>query len=396
MKILFLDPNLNKRDYYKNLLSDVSDKNDIIFYTSGQDLIEFFENTLPSTQQHIDLLISEYNLFDKNFKEVLEAIRNSEANYSSSNFKLSALPILLHTSHETVTDFEKLDVDLIIPKSKNENTTTLSKEILELVKSWRLKIFDDLEVLGIGIDYDFSKIGAGYSVKVKSEKTKILSGSFIIKQQALPYLWLGKDFFEVESSISELENLITMYLDFPREKLIRLNWEGQLQDFFNRNPKFIFQNNFSQYWSNPQINYHDSRRNIKPDLVAKPLISPELGKNWQIVDLKLPIQDFLQKTDFHKTFTAKFFKCLKQIKDYKKFFMDERNKKNLIDVFSFHPKNPKLTLVLGRRNKLLEKEDILYDNLNDFNLSDVYLLTYDEIVESQKREIERIMKNKLF
>ena len=396
MKILVIEPDNSKQDIYKNILKDVSDKRDLIFFTSGQDLIDYFENTLPSTQEHIDLLVSEFKLTDKTFKEILEAIRYSKATYSHNNFKLSALPILLHTNHETKTDFENLDVDLIIPKSKNDNEINLPTEIISLVKSWRLKIFDDLEILGIGLDYDFSKIGMGYSVKVKAEKTKILSSSFLLKQRALPYLWLGKDFFEAENSISELENLITMYLDFPREKLQRINWEGQLQDFFNRNPKFIFQNNFSAYWSNPKINYNGSKRNIKPDLVAKPLISPELSKNWQVVDLKLPTQEFLQNTDFHKTFTAKFFKCLKQIKDYKRFFMDEKNKRNLLEVFNFQPKNPKLTLVLGRRNQLFEKQDILYENLNDFNVSDVYLLTYDEIVETQKRELERLMQNKLF
>ena len=396
MKILFLEPDISRHDFYRNILNDVSDKNDLIYFSSGQDLIDYLENTLPSTQEHIDLLISEFKLPDKLFKEILEAIRKSSDTYSSYNFKLASLPNLLYTDYNTKDDFENLDVDLIVPKSKDENRSLLALDVSSLVKSWRLKIFDDLEVLGVGLDYDFSKIGTGYSVKIRTDKTKILSTSFLLKQQALPYLWLGKNFFEIESSIDELDKLISMYLDLPRQKLERLNWEGQIQDFFNRNPKFIFQNNYSQFWSNPQINYHDSKRNIKPDLVAKPLISPELGKNWSIVDLKLPIQEFLQKTDFHKTFTSKFFKCLKQIKDYKKFFMDERNMANISKKFKFHPKNPKLTLVLGRRNQLLEKQDILYENLNDFNLSEVYLLTYDEIVDSQKRELERLMNNRIF
>ncbi|HWZ02147.1 MAG TPA: Shedu anti-phage system protein SduA domain-containing protein [Mucilaginibacter sp.] len=396
MKILFLEPNAGLHDTYRNLLKGLSDKSDLKFFVSGRDLLEYFQTNLPITQEHIDLLISEFILPDTFFVGILQFIRTSRETYSNNNFRLEALPVLLYTNHDVKTDFDNLRIDLVVPKNTNENKNTLSSKISSVVKSWRLKIFDDLEVLGIGLDYDFSKIKSGYSVKVKSEKTKILSNAFLLKQQALPYLWLSKDFFEVEKTIDELDNLITIYLDYPREKLQRLDWEGQLQEFFTRNPRFIFQNNYSQFWSTPQINYHNSKRSIKPDLVAKPLISPELGKNWNIVDLKLPIQEFLQQTDFHKTFTAKFFKCLKQIKDYKTFFSDERNRTNIAKAFNFHPKNPKLTLIVGRRNVLLENQDILYQNLNEFNLSDVYLLTYDEIVDTQKRELERMMQNRLF
>lgn len=395
MKILFLDNDERNRAFYRNLLRDISEGDDLIFFSKGQDLIDEFKKIIIPNQIHIDLLISEFELPDMQFSEILGYIRNSGENYSYHNFKLSSLPILLHSAY-LPSDIEYLNVDLVIDKPLDRKKTEFVKQIKLLVNNWRRKIYDDLEVLGIGLDYDFKNTKSGYIVRVKTQETYILSKAFVLKQERLPYLWLDNNFFDIESSIEELDVLVNQYMSLPKEKLKRNTWENQLQDFFKRNPKFLIHNNYSQFWSQPKINIPNTSRFYKPDFIVKPAVSPELSKNWEIIDLKLPLQDFLQQGNFHKTFTSKFFKCLRQIKDYKEYFMDERNAEEIKkSLDNFHPKYPKLSLIIGRRNLLFEKQDLVHKNMNDFNCSDVYLLTYDEILEYQKRELERLMNNRI-
>ncbi|MBS1934551.1 MAG: DUF4263 domain-containing protein, partial [Bacteroidetes bacterium] len=69
---------------------------------------------------------------------------------------------------------------------------------------------------------------------------------------------------------------------------------------------------------------------------------------------------------------------------------------NIEKILKFHPKHPKLTLIVGRRNQLLENQDKIHARLSQGNYADIELITYDEIVDSQKREIERLLENKIF
>jgi hypothetical protein len=69
MRILFLDDDKSKRDFYRNILKYISENDDLIFYSTGQDLIDTFTNSIIPNQIHIDLLISEFVLSDKQFSD---------------------------------------------------------------------------------------------------------------------------------------------------------------------------------------------------------------------------------------------------------------------------------------------------------------------------------------
>ena len=395
MKILFLDFDISKQDFYRNLLNDISSKNELIFFTHPNSLLDYFKDIVIPQQEHIDLIISDIAFINYTFKDFLEFFRTSNVNYSYSNFKLSSIPIVLHTQFGFEADYHKLGIDLIIPKPINENHNDFCQQIKTIITSWRKKIFDDLEVLGIGLDFDFTKVSVGYSIKVRSERTSILSSAFVLKQNRLPYLWIDKHFFQQEATIEELESLVNQYMTSPKNELERRKWESQLQVFFMRNPQFILNDSYSKFWSEPRLYYPKSTKFIKPDFVTKPIISPELGKNWHVFDLKLPIQEFLQQTEFHKSFTSKFQKCLTQITDYKEYFKSDKNKENIERKFNFHPKHPKMTLIVGRRSYLLEQQDKIFERLSQMNYADINLLTYDEIVDYQKKELERLLENRI-
>lgn len=387
---------LSRRDFYKNLLKDISQNNELVFFSHPILAMDYFKEVIIPQQIHIDLIITDTVFSSFFFTDLLEFFRTSKETYSYRNFKLSSIPILLHSNHFQPDDFGDLHYSGIMRKSTDENDDLLPRHAKEIVKNWRQQIFNDLEVLGIGVDYSFDKINIGYTVKTKSEQTFILSSDFILKQTKLPYLWLDKSYFEQEASIEELETLINQQLKLSRNKLERIQWENQLQDFFNRNPKFLFNNSYSRFWSEPKLYYPNSRKHIKPDFVTQPIISAELGKNWEVFDLKLPAQEFLQQTEFHKSFTSKFQKCLVQITDYKEYFKKDVHKQNIETVLKFHPKHPKLTLVVGRRNQLLEQQDKIFERLEQMNYASINLLTYDEILDYQKREFERLVENKPF
>lgn len=395
MRILFLDYDISKQDFYKNVLKDIASGNDLQFFSHPVALLDYIKSAVIPYQLHVDLIISDILFPSYTYSDFFDFFDTTQETYSYHNFKLSSLPIVLHSVHLSKEAIKYFNVAGIIQKPLDENNNSFASDIIDIVKQWRKKIFDDLEVLGVGLDFDFTKANMGYAVRIKSEQTNILSKSFLIKQEKLPYQWLSKDFFEMEFSIEELETLVNHYMELPRTKLKRDEWEEQLQNFFKRNPKFLFQDNYLNYWSQPKLNILNSRKSYKPDFVVQPTTSFELGKNWDVIDLKLPAQEFLQSTQFHQTFTSKFFKCLRQIKNYKGYFMEDENKTNIEKVLGFHPKYPQLTLVVGKRNLLFEQQDKIYKELNEFNLSEIYLLTYDEIIENQKRNLQTLLSSRI-
>jgi len=377
---------------YRDILEPISSKNDLQIFDLGQECIDFFNNAVIPAQMHVDLLIIAQEIRDWQTNDLLVYFREDGRTYSQNNFKLSALPMMVVAGANAADqDGYELDVERISDLDEKKRDENFLQTAKDTVMNWRKEIYNDFEILGLGLDYRFDKIDMGYAVRVKSSDTKILSNGFLIKQQGLPYLWIKKDFFELESSIDELDYLVNDYLNFSRKELDATRWEDRLQDFFNRNPKFLFQNNFANYWSQPKIDIPNSNRSYKPDFIMEPELHRELSKNWEIMDLKLPIQDFMQKTNFHPTFTSKFLKCLEQVKNYKNFFKDDNNKSSIEKVLNFHPKFPKVTLVVGRRDNLYANQDLLYQKLNDHSFSDIYLMTYDEIIDNQKRNLERLL-----
>lgn len=392
MNIIMYDPDGPKNDFLDNIFG----KEDYVYcILDSQSFLEYIKDTVIANQLHIDLIITEYYSYGIPVPEIIDFIRSSDATYSDNNFKLSSIPILIYTRQNPQIDYKNLKVNLTLDKGHRDHRSRLVKNAKTLVVDWRRKIYDDLELLGVGVDYNFDRINMGYAVTVKSDNTFILSKSFLIKQKRLPYLWLKADFFEQEKSLNDLEKLINQYLEYPREKLQRYQWEEQFQQFFKLHPEFLFEKNYNRYWSQPKLKIGDTKRSYKPDFIKEPRIGMELSKNWEIVDLKLPLMEFMQQTSFHPTFTAKFLKCLKQIKDYKTYFMNDQNKTNIEEVLKFHPKHPKLTLLVGKRNTLYNQQDLLHQNLNELNFADVSLMAYDEIVDRQKNKIEELMEMKL-
>ncbi|MBB6240500.1 hypothetical protein HDC90_005177 [Pedobacter sp. AK013] len=197
MNIIFIGFKETDNDYYKSVLKSVSNENELSFYYKADDAFNAFRNLIIPFQAHVDLIIAKFNLDGYEFAEFVDFFRNSLETYSYHNFKLSAIPIVIFQD-EVSNDVNSYDVSNVIHQSDAENGIKFLQMVKDTVKNWRKQIYNDLEILGVGLDYSFNKIDLGYTVKVKSHQTEILSASFVLKQANLPYLWLNKDFFEIE------------------------------------------------------------------------------------------------------------------------------------------------------------------------------------------------------
>jgi hypothetical protein len=401
MEILIVDPDENLDDWYYNSLKELYiNRRDIFFCRNMQEAQDFVTENLIRQQRHLDLIITDSFTSayqeDLTTAEFVEWIRKNEETFSFSNFKISSLPIIIFSQALDAVTFGKWEYVSHVPKEIIDQFAVLVPPSKSAVKAWRSDVLKDLDVLGIGVDVNPGNIQVGYTVKVRKDSTKILSYKYILTQTPLPYLWLRKELFQLEQSIEELEFLIKDYLNKTREQLKRSDWEKQFQEFFKRNPKFLFGNNYSKFWSEPALTDSFRKKTYKPDLVKKPLISPDIGKNWEILDLKTPLASFMQQSNFHPIFTEKFNKCIKQVRDYYTFFNDDHNREILEQKFSFHPKNPRCSLIIGKRDLFYKDQDLIYKNLNEINASFINIITYDEIVEHQKVELEQLLQLRVF
>ena len=84
----------------------------------------------------------------------------------------------------------------------------------------------------------------------------------------------------------------------------------------------------------------------------------------------------------------------KQLRDYRKFFNRSDIEAEMIKNFGYHPKNPKLAVLIGITPE--SREGAAIDELQgDYNMLDIDIITYDEILESRLKLLEAQKKGRI-
>ncbi|SKB40773.1 hypothetical protein SAMN05661099_1185 [Daejeonella lutea] len=57
MRILFIANNVNDEDVYKNVLSNIAERDSVYFVDSYDDAVDFINNRIVKSQEQLDLII---------------------------------------------------------------------------------------------------------------------------------------------------------------------------------------------------------------------------------------------------------------------------------------------------------------------------------------------------
>jgi hypothetical protein len=383
MRILFISERQVEEDRYRNYLSSLAEKDSIFFIYNFENAISYIKDRLIAKQEQIDLIIikdSRDNSFSNKIRRFL--ISDSDLTYSNRNFNLKSVCVyVLERQYET-TNSALRDYDYIYNQN-TENYFADEHYIVETIKDWRRKVLDELGDLGVKFNSGFIDYGELFSKGFnKARDTTILSNSFILFPRKLNYYWLNENASQIEQAIHEFLKL--MKQDHRKSKKQE---EKKYHKFFNKHRYFLERDRYSKTWYESKFKIDESHH-FDPDFTLRTNLN--YTTDLSMVEVKLPNEGFLKQKTFHQNFYSKIFDHLSQVNDYVEYMQDKQNRSAINHQLGFIPKRVDYNILIGRKE---DKEENLYQynkKMRQFNIYDINLMTYDELLNYQVHFMERM------
>ena len=250
----------------------------------------------------------------------------------------------------------------------------LQKMIRESVVLYRQRILNELDNLGFMVVYQSGR----YRINPAFVSKKNLEGFYYFGQEDLRpenrFFTISKDHTGVQLDLEQFEYLIN-------KQDVR---EHELQAFFEENPHFL--NPIAQ--AMPQVQLKDPDGSLLiPDFILKPLSGIKRDLRWEVLDLKLPQNKLIVGPKKRKRFSHEVIKAIRQLRSYGDYFQDLRNSSYVEKVLGHNLRRPKLGVLIGNA-ATVEPEHL---DKEQSRVADVKIVTYDEILEDQKRLAERLL-----
>jgi hypothetical protein len=173
----------------------------------------------------------------------------------------------------------------------------------------------------------------------------------------------------LKHAINELEDM----LNNPNTK------EGDLQDFFERYPSFII--NDEHKHAHPKVVLENSQNeSLIPDFILEPFSQTSM---CDILDIKSPnLKVWILKKNRHR-FSSAVLEACAQLRQYSNYFEEEENRLNILNRYGLLAYKPKLFVIIGRKGEI----DLIIKKQIELTIPDVTIQTYDDIISKMKRKI---------
>lgn len=317
MTVLYIT-NENKLDIetaYKRFKTFCDQPEDLILKYDLNPAKDFLESQIidEKRQKHIDFIIVNWQFPNSNAKYLLDWIRNSEASYSTNNFNFRAVPILLIED-----DFEQSSAisegfNAVIQGFPEEYWRTNSA-IKSVIKYWRSKLADDLDMIGLDPKTQNSYDGHRHRKSfISYYKLNILTRTFVDNHsKKLNYIWALNDYNDLERSNDILSSMIDKSLNDPR----RIP-EKQYHELFKEYPTIIKGEQFlsgrikEELIYEPHLYKNGTRKYDEPDFLNKPY--DYSLRTAGALEIKLPHQKMIAAERKH--FILRQRKALNKLND---------------------------------------------------------------------------------
>lgn len=178
---------------------------------------------------------------------------------------------------------------------------------------------------------------------------------------------------DLRDSIEELEALVNS----PKAK------EKDFQDFFNRHRDFILNDEYKD--AHPHIGLtSDDGQALVPDFILEPI---DQGGLCDLLELKLPSAKVFNLKKNRMRYSAAVAEAAAQLRLYGRYFEEEKNRNDLFERYRLRAYKPKMFVIIGRRSHAV---DAFEERSMQTDLPNLYLRTYDDIINRMKWRAERM------
>lgn len=167
-----------------------------------------------------------------------------------------------------------------------------------------------------------------------------------------------------------------------QELLNRGASETEMHRFFEEHPAILMQARMGIPISH-QPRFVRPKDN-RPDFAFSSILGTSSDNTIALMELKGPSEPTLTR-GFHPGFAARVHRAIDQLKDYEGYLRDPANIPAIMRAFGFLPESSNLAVLIGRSPQKSE-EEVWGRRQQEL---DVEIVTYDEILEVQKKQLER-------
>ena len=303
---------------------------------------------------------------------------HSNSFYYSKNFQLKSIPVaLLYTKDENRNNSSELNIgfNAIISYKDYGSKITARTQVAGAVKKWVKTLLDD---------YDFLNVNPRFpslnKAKVWTPYCNVLTHEYMRSPFRLPFLVFKGDLERIEQKIDQFSNMIQTISKSknPRQ-------EKKYQDFLIKNDKFLKGNAFESVIREPKFPIPNTKdKTYEPDFFLKPYFF-EYSKHAEIMEVKLPTDKFLQRKDFHTNLRSSFLNNIKQVKNYQRYLKNKTNNHLILNTINIQPESISYSILTGRNDERDYRREILEESLDDYNLRDINIITYDDLIERREK-----------
>ena len=181
------------------------------------------------------------------------------------------------------------------------------------------------------------------------------------------------NFLVLRDAVEELEELINS--DSTREE--------DLQDFFERYPDFILNDNYKRAHPKIVLENRESQKLI-PDFILEPYDEKRL---CDVLELKHPFSKVYIMKKNRPRFSAAVTDAIAQLREYREFFEDEENRQIVLDKHGLHAFRPRLFVIIGRRGQIAP----ITRRRIEGDFSNFEIFTYDDIIIRMKEKLKKLI-----
>jgi len=303
--------------------------------------------------------------------KLVESLRKLDSIYAMPDGrKWNAIPFVVIVSAELFSAPIPQSLELSVVMQHNDPLDTL-KEIEQIFRQYRDRLFDELDNLGLLVAYDHGRyrVGPALTPRERDKEGYLYYGP---ADQRGGYYTVDRDIVGIQYEVEQFEVLINN----PDVS------ELDLQRFFVENPHFLIATRLLQPL--PHVALVDRGGKVLiPDFVLKPIVASIRDSNWEVLDLKLPQAKLLAGPRDHVRFSRDVVQAIAQVKDYKDYFEDPRNSDQVQLILGHRLRHPRLGVLIGRLpSSVTEVEELEKQQTRE---PGVRIVTYDEILETQKK-----------
>lgn len=385
MRIVYIGKSNYYQDLIRNSLQKLAEKDSIVFFNSYTDAEIFINNRICTEQLELDLFLIENNVENKRGSEFFKSItKDKTRTYSYSDFNFNSIPVVLivdeDENRQAFTHFGFADV---LNDLTPEKLHLFLPEIISAVKSWRKKVLDELDSLGIkfnsgNIDYTYFLSGE----RKNDVATNVLSENFKRFPRKLKYDWIESNKEQIEVAIDAFVKQLKIATRLNKKKE-----EKKFHKIFNEYPFLLKRDNYSQHWYEPRLHYN-KKEYYEPDYGLKPNFNQRT--DLSILEVKLPNEAFMRKTNFHPKPYSRIIDHIFQVNDYKDYLESDEYQSTIKKIFGFMPDTIEYNILIGRLEDKLTNLEKLSKSMHSINALHINFITYDELYDYQVKYLERM------